>query len=299
MGQRELCVEDAGALREFQRAAVEGERWPAAGMPHHFNLKPCDALADAGAERLGRRFLCCKARRQAFCSVLLAQAVSLLGLGVDTIEEALAEAIHGIPDALDVHQVDARAYDHDEYEGTTPALPCNFLSGGAMCITCPALLFQTGSPIVRVQHSGLALSRKSDKRRVRLTVLQTERDSPALLPWALEMKAVSAVEPSRLVRTITGGILGCGGWVLSRGASDNGVVNMLFEFERRACVEIYSLLVAAGIELSQSGHIRFTELCQCTRNQARNCGAEIASVDLEVQTFSAGVCHGSMSAQNM
>jgi hypothetical protein len=91
--------------------------------------------------------------------------------------------------------------------------------------------------------------------------------------------------------------MGCGGWVLSRGASDTGVVNLLFEFERRECVEIYSLIVAAGIELSQSGHIRFTELCQCTRNQTRPCEAEIASVDLEVQTFPVGVCYGSMSGQ--
>jgi hypothetical protein len=104
-------------------------------------------------------------------------------------------------------------------------------------------------------------------------------------PWALEMKAVSIEEPSRLVQTLTGAILASGGWVLSRGANDSGTVSMLFEFERHACVDIYSLLIAAGLELSQSGHIRFTELCQCTRNQHSDCGTEIASVDLEVQTF--------------
>jgi hypothetical protein len=98
------------------------------------------------------------------------------------------------------------------------------------------------------------------------------------LPWALQMKAISTENPSRLVQSLTGAILGCGGWVLSRGANDTGLVNMLFEFERRACVDIYGILIAAGIELSQNGHIRFTELCQCTRN-------EIASVDLEVQTY--------------
>jgi hypothetical protein len=105
------------------------------------------------------------------------------------------------------------------------------------------------------------------------------------MPWALEMKAVSVVEPSRLVRTLTGAIMGCGGWVLSRGATDTGVVNMLFEFERQSCIDIYSVLIAAGIELSQNGHVRFTELCQCTRNQHVECGDEIASIDLEVQTF--------------
>jgi hypothetical protein len=105
------------------------------------------------------------------------------------------------------------------------------------------------------------------------------------IPWAMQMKAISMVEPSRLVQTLTGAILGCGGWVLSRGANDTGMVNMLFEFERQTCVDIYSIMIAAGLELSQSGHIRFTELCQCTRSHQQDCGAEIASIDLEIQTF--------------
>jgi hypothetical protein len=104
-------------------------------------------------------------------------------------------------------------------------------------------------------------------------------------PWAMEMRAISTEDPARLINSLTGAILGCGGWVLSRGATDTGLVNVLFEFERHSCVEIYTLLIAAGLELSQAGHISFTELCQCTRNQPSNCGAEIASVDLEVQTF--------------
>jgi len=105
------------------------------------------------------------------------------------------------------------------------------------------------------------------------------------VPWALQMKAISIEEPGRLIQTLTGAILGCGGWVLSRGANDSGTVNMLFEFERHACVDIYSILIAAGLELSQSGHLRFTELCHCTRNRQQECGAEIASIDLEIQTF--------------
>jgi hypothetical protein len=60
---------------------------------------------------------------------------------------------------------------------------------------------------------------------------------------------------------------------------------MLFEFERQACLEIYSVMIASGLELSQHGHVRFTELCQCTRSHMRECGAEIASIDLEIQTF--------------
>jgi hypothetical protein len=115
------------------------------------------------------------------------------------------------------------------------------------------------------------------------------------IPWAMQMKAISVEEPSRLVQTLTGAILGCGGWVLSRGANDTGTISMLFEFERQACVDIYSVLIAAGVELSQTGHIRFTELCQCTRSHPRECGAEIASVDLEIQTFPAEISQDSRS----
>jgi hypothetical protein len=115
--------------------------------------------------------------------------------------------------------------------------------------------------------------------------------------WAMQMKAISIEEPARLVKTLTGAILGCGGWVLSRGANDTGTVTMLFEFERQACVDIYSVLIAAGLELSQQGHIRFTELCQCTRSRQQDCGTEIASIDLEIQTFPVEMVHGSLGPE--
>jgi hypothetical protein len=107
------------------------------------------------------------------------------------------------------------------------------------------------------------------------------------IPWAMHMKGISTEEPSQLVRSLTGAILGCGGWVLSRGATDSGAINLLFEFERQACLDIYSVLIAAGVELSPTGHMRLTTLCQCTRTQGQTCGGEIASVDLEIQTFPA------------
>ena len=105
-----------------------------------------------------------------------------------------------------------------------------------------------------------------------------------MIPWALQMQAISREEPGRTAKSLTGAILGCGGWVLSRSASDTGLIDILFEFERRSCLEIYSILIAAGLELSKSAHMRFTELCQCTRMVRKDCRDEIVSIDLEVQT---------------
>ena len=103
--------------------------------------------------------------------------------------------------------------------------------------------------------------------------------------WALRLRAISAEEPHRLVQFLTGAILGCGGRVLSRDTNDHGTVNLFFEFERQACMDMYSVLIASGVELSQSGHIHLTELCRCTRNHQPECATEIASIDLEIQTF--------------
>jgi hypothetical protein len=107
----------------------------------------------------------------------------------------------------------------------------------------------------------------------------------ANIPWAMQMQAVSLEAPDRLLRSVTDAIVSCGGWVLSRSATDMGVVTLLFEFERAACVDVYSGLIGAGLELSRAGHLRFTELCQCTRSGRQERGAEIASIELEVQTF--------------
>jgi len=118
-----------------------------------------------------------------------------------------------------------------------------------------------------------------------LTVPPTPSSSSLESSWALRMKATTMDEPSRVIQMLSGAILGNGGWVLSRGANDSGVINMLFEFERMQCVEIYAVLIAAGLELSQLAHMRFTELCQCTRSHFADCGGEIVSVDLEIHSF--------------
>ncbi|MGB6192870.1 MAG: hypothetical protein WBF42_10410 [Terracidiphilus sp.] len=123
---------------------------------------------------------------------------------------------------------------------------------------------------------------------MRQAAFHPDAGRPGAIPWAIQMNAVSAEEPGRLVQRLTGAILGCGGWVLSRSASDAGVINLLFEFERRMCLDIYGVILGAGVDLSRDGHGRFTELCQCALHSPADRGGEIASIDLEVQTTAIG-----------
>lgn len=65
---------------------------------------------------------------------------------------------------------------------------------------------------------------------------------------------------------------------------------MSFEFERSGCIEIYSALIAAGLELSHDSHHRLTDLCQCTRNLREPMPGETVAVALEVLARAQAKC---------
>ena len=158
-------------------------------------------------------------------------------------------------------------------------------------------LHQSGATNVRLRDNsnvGLAVTDKAD---VRQAIPEMNFEFPGSITWAMRMKAVSSEEPMRLSRMLMGAILGCGAWMLSHTMTDAGRINVVFEFERGACLDIYSVLIAAGVELSPLGHRRMTELCQCTRHRRPGCGEEFASVELEIYTFQqSGVLSGASGA---
>lgn len=93
-----------------------------------------------------------------------------------------------------------------------------------------------------------------------------QRVGPDGESWTLRLTALSADEPERLVRILTGALLACGGWILTRTTEGNQAAELDFEFARVACVEIYAVLIAAGLELSRDSHLQMAGLCHCTKN---------------------------------
>ncbi|HTY82690.1 MAG TPA: hypothetical protein VMB19_00655 [Silvibacterium sp.] len=97
----------------------------------------------------------------------------------------------------------------------------------------------------------------------------------------LRLTAMSADDPARTVRMLTGALLACGGWVLTR-THEKGTFALDFEFARAACVEVYAVLIGCGLELSRDSHLRMAELCHCTKNLIETRAFEIARIDLVV-----------------
>ncbi len=83
--------------------------------------------------------------------------------------------------------------------------------------------------------------------------------------WNLTLVATSEALPARMLEGLSSAVVACGGWVLSHGAVSESCADIDFEFPRAQCMEIYSLLVATGVELSQEAHQQLTGLCHCTR----------------------------------
>jgi hypothetical protein len=128
---------------------------------------------------------------------------------------------------------------------------------------------------------------------MRISTPSDEIDPMVSFPWVMKMRALSSEDPNKLAQTLTGAILCCGGWVLGDSACKAGTVSMSIEFERRACLDIYSALIAAGVELSRSGHLKLTELCHCTLSHPQDCATEIANIELEILTDPAELIRGS------
>jgi hypothetical protein len=100
--------------------------------------------------------------------------------------------------------------------------------------------------------------------------------------WSLKLTALSTDEPQRLVRFLSGVLLACGGWILTRSTQGNELAELDFEFARAACMEIYAALIASGLELSRDSHQQMAELCQCTRNLIDSKAFDVARIDLVI-----------------
>src|SRR5581483_11851698 len=101
--------------------------------------------------------------------------------------------------------------------------------------------------------------------------------------WDLHLIALCPDDAARTVRFLTGAVMACGGCVLSRRFDAGETAAIEFEFVRATCVEMYSVLIAAGLELSAHSHLTLATLCQCTRETLETTAADPVRVQLTIR----------------
>ena len=101
--------------------------------------------------------------------------------------------------------------------------------------------------------------------------------------WELNLAALCSDDAARTVRFLTGAVMACGGYVLSRRFDAEQTAAIEFEFIRATCVEMYSVLIAAGLELTAQSHTILSTLCQCTRETLEMTASDPVRVDLVIR----------------
>jgi hypothetical protein len=100
--------------------------------------------------------------------------------------------------------------------------------------------------------------------------------------WELNLNALCADDTARTVRFLTGAVMACGGFVLSRRFDAGETAAIEFEFVRAMCVEMYSVLIAAGLQLTAQSHLIMASLCQCTRETLEATAGDPVRVELTI-----------------
>jgi hypothetical protein len=238
------------------RAASENEDGTAAWGSTDFELSPGNAVLNAGAEGFGSGFLGGKASGKALSEAGSGSAIGYFLMREHAFEEAVAIAFDGARDTRNFNQVDARSDQHDATVAQGESFSSNAIE-------------------MRLKSS----TQSSDVSSVR-DIAEQSRGQKG---WELSLVAVCDEDAARTVRFLTGAVMACGGFVLSRRFDAGQSAAIEFEFVRATCVEMYSVLIAAGLELTAQSHVVMATLCQCTRETLEMTAGDPVRVELIIR----------------
>jgi hypothetical protein len=83
---------------------------------------------------------------------------------------------------------------------------------------------------------------------------------------SLDIQGFSYEERHGLLPTLTSAFADCGGWVLDRKTLSPTTMEFRIEIQLRAVIDLYSSILASGLELTRGGHLGLTHLCTCRNN---------------------------------
>lgn len=99
----------------------------------------------------------------------------------------------------------------------------------------------------------------------------------------LQLRAFSVDDQKDLLKSLSLLLVTSGGWLLKHRRPAQGILQVVFEFERSLAVEIYVMLVSLGLELTTSSHKALTSFCQRTVNLPAAHTVLVAICELEIR----------------
>ncbi len=98
----------------------------------------------------------------------------------------------------------------------------------------------------------------------------------------LQIQGYSYQTRQEVLPVLTSAVAHCGGWVLDRKMLSETTMEMRVEVELRAALDLYASMIAAGLELTRSGHLSLTELCLCRQHVRLVDPAQLVTIRVEI-----------------
>ena len=80
-------------------------------------------------------------------------------------------------------------------------------------------------------------------------------------PPPIELRGHSYEDHRQMLAALQTTVASCGCWVLEQRTLSPTLTELRFEIQLRSVFELYSGLIAVGVELSRDSHLRMTALC--------------------------------------
>ena len=99
----------------------------------------------------------------------------------------------------------------------------------------------------------------------------------------LDIQGFSYEERHGLLPILTSAFADCGGWIADRKTLSPSTMEFRVEIQLRAVVDLYTSIIASGLELTRSGHLGLTHLCTCRKNlSAPTDLSQIVAIRIEI-----------------
>jgi hypothetical protein len=100
---------------------------------------------------------------------------------------------------------------------------------------------------------------------------------------SLDIQGFSYEERRGLLPTLASAFAECGGWILDRKTLSPSTMEFRIEIQLRAVLDLYSSILASGLELTRAGHLALTHLCTCRKNLSTPADlGQIVAIRLEI-----------------
>ncbi len=106
---------------------------------------------------------------------------------------------------------------------------------------------------------------------------------PVNIAAGLQLRAFSVDDQQQLLKSLSMDLVTSGGWLLRHRYPSRGILQVVFEFERSAAVEIYAMMVLLGLEFTSDSHAMLAGFCQRTAGLPRADTVKVALCDLEIR----------------